>query len=384
MAPGTQRTLDQLRDPVRRPTTAYAPLPQALLNHHVERQFLLDKTLFLKNVKRARRGAAAGPSGVTAEHVKPVLNDSPDSEKLFAVALLLARASVPQEVLTALRMGRLTALQKPNGSVRGIVASDVFRRLVARTMAQQLGPAIERATSPFQYALSTRAGTECIAHAIQGLTDLDEAATVVSIDGIGAFDVVSRRAMLEGLQTVEGGDSVMPFVLQFYGSASSYLWEDQEGVVHTIVQAEGGEQGDPLMPALFSLGQHPALQVVQSQLQDGERLFAFLDDVYIVCAPPRVNATYAILQRELFTHSSIRVFHGKTQVWNRGSVAPPGIEVLQAVARVHDPDAREDGAALRAARRRKERVYPELSGAHGRARLVVLAGEVGGRWSSET
>ena len=42
-----------------------------------------------------------------------------------------------------------------------------------------------------------------------------------------------------------------------------------------IVQAEGGEQGDPLMPALFSLGQHPALQAVQAQLQDGDRLFAF-------------------------------------------------------------------------------------------------------------
>ena len=29
-------------------------------------------------------------------------------------------------------------------------------------------------------------------------------------------------------------------------------------------------------------------------------------------------------------------------------------------------------------------MYPELSGAHGRARLVVLANEVGGRWSLET
>ena len=82
--------------------------------------------------------------------------------------------------------GTIDALQKPNGGVRGIVAGDVFRRLVARTIAQQLGPAIERATSPFQYALSTRAGTECIAHAIQALTDLDPSATVLSIDGIGA------------------------------------------------------------------------------------------------------------------------------------------------------------------------------------------------------
>ena len=46
--------------------------------------------------------------------------------------------------------------------------------------------------------------------------------------------------------------------------------------------------------------------------------------------------------------------------------------------------ARNDGVALRVARRRKERRYPELSGHNNRCRLVVLAGEVGGRWSDET
>ena len=43
-----------------------------------------------------------------------------------------------------------------------------------------------------------------------------------------------------------------------------------------------------------------------------------------------------------------------------------------------------DGAALQAARRRKERRYPELARRFGRARLVVLAVEVCGRWSKET
>ena len=46
--------------------------------------------------------------------------------------------------------------------------------------------------------------------------------------------------------------------------------------------------------------------------------------------------------------------------------------------------AHTPGAALKASRRRKERTYPELAGEWGRARLVVLAGEVGGLWSSET
>ena len=46
--------------------------------------------------------------------------------------------------------------------------------------------------------------------------------------------------------------------------------------------------------------------------------------------------------------------------------------------------ARVDGAALARARRRKEITYPELSGANGRARFVVLACEVGGCWSVES
>ena len=51
---------------------------------------------------------------------------------------------------------------------------------------------------------------------------------------------------------------------------------------------------------------------------------------------------------------------------------------------LHPRDANEDGAVLAAARRLKERTYPELVGPRRRARLVVLAGEIGGRWSEET
>ena len=43
---------------------------------------------------------------------------------------------------------------------------------------------------------------------------------------------------------------------------------------------------------------------------------------------------------------------------------------------------RENGAALAAARKRKERRYPELVRS-SRSRLVVVAQEIGGRWSEE-
>ena len=65
------------------------------------------------------------------------------------------------------------ALRKPHGVVRGIVAGEVLRRLVARTMAQQYAVRVETATSPNQYALSTRAGTKCVTHTVQAVTDLN-------------------------------------------------------------------------------------------------------------------------------------------------------------------------------------------------------------------
>ena len=138
---------------------------------------------------------------MTVEHLRPLPDLVRDQQLFCKVAERLARADVPPSIVEAIRMGRMTALRKTNGGVRGIVVGDVVRRLVARTVAQQLGPSVEAATAPCQHALSTRAGSECIAHVIQGLTELNPEA-VLSIDGISAYDQISRAAMMDGLQFV--------------------------------------------------------------------------------------------------------------------------------------------------------------------------------------
>ena len=60
-------------------------------------------------------------------------------------------------------------------------------------MSQQLSPA-ERATSP----------CECVAHLLQGLTEIDPEVTVTSVDGLGAYDMIAHGAMLRGLMRVSG------------------------------------------------------------------------------------------------------------------------------------------------------------------------------------
>ena len=88
---------------------------------------------------------------MATEHLRTILGNPPETHLLFRAGELLARAQVPNTIVDIIKVGRLTALSKPNGGVRGIVARDVIHRLVAKTMARQLGPAIEAATAPTFY-----------------------------------------------------------------------------------------------------------------------------------------------------------------------------------------------------------------------------------------
>ena len=147
---------------------------------------------------------------MSCEQLQPLLISERDMVSLCQVATLLARGDVVLSALRILRMERVTALRKPKSGVRGIVVRDVLRRLVVRTMAKQCSKSAEAATAPFQCALQTRAGSECVSHVLQTLTDLDPNATTLSVDGVGAFDLISRKSMLAGLLQMEGGDRMLP------------------------------------------------------------------------------------------------------------------------------------------------------------------------------
>ena len=109
-------------------------------------------------------------------------------------------------------------------------------------------------------------------------------------------------------------------------AAPTYTWTDQPGQTHPVQQAEGGEQGDPPMPALFSLASNTALQQFHQDLYDGERVAAYLDDIYITAQPSRIRTLFDALAKHLSTHAGIRLHAGKTEVWNAGGVGPPNVQ----------------------------------------------------------
>ena len=240
----------------------------------------------------------------------------------------ISQCHLLNSIAAAIGMGRLIALQKPSGGVRGLVVGDFLRRLVARSLAQHYAQDFDAKCHPYQYALSTRAGTEALIHTLQLTTELDPDQTIFSVDGIGAYDHVSRASMLQGLLNTPNAQAALPFVRQFYSQPSTYLWTDDTGQVHRITEADGGEQGDPLMPALFSLGLDFTLRAFQRDLLPGERAAAFLDDIYVTAPPHRIRQLFDRLAHHLQHQTGIQLHHGKTQVWNASGTVPPGITAL--------------------------------------------------------
>ena len=62
LATGYQKTQKALEDPTRRPPVLTDPMSDSVAQCEPEERFSLSQELFLQNVRRARRGAAPGPS----------------------------------------------------------------------------------------------------------------------------------------------------------------------------------------------------------------------------------------------------------------------------------------------------------------------------------
>ena len=81
------------------------------------------------------------------------------------------------------------------------------------------------------------------------------------------------------------------------------------------------------MPALFALAQHDALVEADALLEPGERLFSFLDDLYLTTTKPRAQEAFQVVADSVQRHAGVQTNFGKLKAWSRaGGEAPEGLE----------------------------------------------------------
>ena len=159
IGPKSEATLQEMRR--QHPQVQVRPILPAVLEFEPDTLLTMARKIFHSCLQGVPSGVAPGLGGCTNEML------------LMYAAEDFARGHVPGDVCHALMLATMTGLQKRDGGVRRIATGTSFHRLVANVLARQFSDASEATCAPFQFAPSSRAGTDCVGHAVRVAIELN-------------------------------------------------------------------------------------------------------------------------------------------------------------------------------------------------------------------
>lgn len=121
------------------------------------------------------RPSAAGGSGLSATHLEELMS-VPCTEQETGVAAGLPKllsemawGEAPNTLAPWIAGAPLTALLKPDDSVRPIAVGETLRRLVSLILMNRVAKRAKEFLQPFQLGAATKRGTEAMVHAARRL-----------------------------------------------------------------------------------------------------------------------------------------------------------------------------------------------------------------------
>ena len=322
--------LEQLRGLFPCKTQPYSDLHQAEseTGPDTEQLWANLSTGIARQIGRIPRLSSPGPSGSRFEHwgvLRHLDGASQDAEEVLA-SLALGRG--PEAAREAFLSGKLVALEKKGGGIRPVACGSTTRRLVAKALCRMFRTDIRQAVGPRQFGVGTSAGTEKMHKVLTVQAPMWETAAVLSFDAANAFNTIRRTKVRERLvETIPGLARACGW---WYARATTHVYWDEAHRPHIVTAEEGVDQGCALSPALFAITIAPLLaklEEVLRQRDDRARVFAYLDDIFVVCdASETMVATNAAAA--IMTELGMKLKPEKTKVWSRNPalVLPSGME----------------------------------------------------------
>eukprot|EP00731_Ephydatia_muelleri_P011027 Em0005g1613a len=277
--------------------------------------------------------SAAGPSGLRIQHLidaAEITLQTPILHLLRKVINILASGKAPVDVSIFLAGGNLTALQKSKPGcpldVRPIAVGEALRRLVGKCLCSMLKSKAAEFFDPLQRGVACAAGAEKIAHGLRGCMDENwqaEGFTVLKIDLVNAFNLVSRHALLSECST--HFPELLPWVSWCY-SRHPVLWH----TLGNLTSQSGVQQGDPLGPLLFSLVLNVVVKAIATHPECSDLSYHvwYLDDGALAGPSSHVRKALSLLI-ELGPPLGLHVNIKKCEVFSSGCLSHFPMEMKQ-------------------------------------------------------
>ena len=271
------------QDKVQEITSLYPvdPDPAIPLNNEITHIFLFDIADHIPlTPKRMPRLSEPGPLGMRAERWYDFGTQAGDISTFALVMAHIATATLPDAVLQYLRAGQVTLLAKPTGGHRPLLVLSFSRPLALKAVIAAKQESVIRAAGALQYGVGSADGANKMIKSIQYFAEADQSRMLVALDPKAAFQNVSRRSMLRSLGN---HDPELATVFSRWYTGSTTHRMHHNGAYAHIQASSGIDQGCP--PCGFAAAVDPISQYILSQIQrtldNGAKLWAYLDDWYI-------------------------------------------------------------------------------------------------------
>ncbi|KAL0242980.1 hypothetical protein GEMRC1_005543 [Eukaryota sp. GEM-RC1] len=227
----------------------------------------------MKAISNAKSGKAAGPSGLSFDHLKIAVTHAPEVAEDLAYFFNLI-CSQPHKFPLALKNSRLVAVSKPCNGVRPIAIGECVSRLFSSICFDRVKRKAVEYFRPFQFCIGIVDGTISASLMTDIFLNSNAENHVLNVDYKNAFNRVYRSQVY--LELLDHFPELLSYFEIMYGHSSSLIFHE-----HTISSTRGVKQGDPLGPFLFYLPLQRILRKFSSEFP-GLRLNSYADDTSLV------------------------------------------------------------------------------------------------------
>ncbi len=249
-------------------------------------------------VNSMKLDSAGGPSGWPVFLLRSAMHLESFVEFLLMLVNEIVQGEAPlRELLCA---SRLVPLRKPNGKLRPIAVGELFYRLAGKAVVRTQRRSGD--LRPQQLGVGTPGGTEPIIAMLRDrLSAPDSNWACIQLDLSNAFNAISRYAVASAVQRLN--PALCRFMKWAYSQPS---WLSIGGAESLLKSEQGVRQGDPMGSYLFSLGLHPLLAKMESQLTSIKDSWAYFDDIVVWCERNQLDAAVSDI-KAFFTAEGARV-----------------------------------------------------------------------------
>ena len=252
----------------------------------------------LEAVSQLANGASPGPSGLTVELIKLLVEDIVCRTALCKIVRDIINNDIEDSYRRRLVRCRIVGLPKPDDGVRPIAVGEALLKVAQHVVFNRYRRSIRKFFGDTQFGCFFEGGAETIVHNVR--LGVMSGNCVLTIDAKNAFNSPERDEIAAELYARPEFKAFWRLFELEYGSPSELLFFDG-GDLHSIITSESGtRQGSVPAGFYFCLLLQPHLLEMRRIFGNNVRIYAYMDDVTLVGADPQLLAdAFLWLQQRL-------------------------------------------------------------------------------------